>query len=672
MIHSSFNRRIALAALLFLSSLASGLAVDNSTLLPQEQAIATYMINNPDQGRPTMIFDPVIESVARAMAKDMAVRNYFGDVNPDGVAANSLLRQAGYQLPASWSTAPTTNNVSSIAAGYSTPAAAWGAWMNSPPHKTHLLAQNSFYAAETHYGVGYYYDATSTYQYYWVVVTAPPPPLGITTPAPAAEVTTPSIAVAGTTDPSTNAASVQFRVENANGVGAYQAAAGVANWSGTASGIVGGANVIRAQSLDASGNVIDETTCSFTYLLQGTLTVSVTGNGAVTPAYVGVTSQPVGEPITLKAAAAPGSIFAGWTGSIVSGSPSLTFPMSNGVGLQANFEPSPFPAFSGPYYGILLSGSGAQSGMVHIAVTSTGLFTGLIQYEGGNWSFHGKLDASGNASITVPRRGKTPLSITFQVVLNPGDNQVTGDFSDGATTFSFTGNVSTYNRNTNAAPQAGRYTLDLSPDLSLTGSSAPQGSGYATIVIRPDGGATVAGCLADGTPYSTTGHVANDATLALYWHSAAGTTLNGLLTFLSTNVSDLDGTLTWSKSPKLANSFLPPTFTAQLPCTGSLYTRPATGPGSEIAGFGGGNIAQPIAVPVIVSQTGRVSMATPGLPDVTLAISSVSGVVTGSFVPPGARVPCVVRGVVIQKQQAAFGYFHGVNQSGYFSLTPGS
>jgi len=678
LISSLFGRRTALAVICLLGSLGTGLADDNSTLLPQEQVIANYMVNDPNQGRPTMIFDPLIEGVARARAKDMAVRNYFSHVNPDGVAANYLLRKAGYELPSWWTTDPSVNYVESIAAGYASPATTWTAWMNSPPHKVHILGQNSFFASETHYGVGYYYDPSSTYQYYWVIITAPPQPLEIMTPAPASKVLTPSITVAGTSDPGAAAASVQFRVENSNGVGAYQVATGVTNWSGTATALVGGSNVIRAQSLDGSGNVIDEKTCAITYFVQGTLTVGVSGSGVVTSSsYVGVTTQTVGNSITLKAAPAAGSIFTGWTGSVVSGSTSLKFTMQDGLNLQANFEPNPFPAVSGGYYGIVTTGSGGQSGLMQIAVSGNGLFTGRVNIDGRTWGFSGHLDPTGFATVTIPRNGEAPLVITVQVDLTGGSGDVTGTVSDGTTSFDFTSVESAYNPKTNSAPQAGRYTVVLAPDVNDTSASTPQGSGYAVVVVGANGTATVTGCLADGTPYSTSGHVADNGTLALFW-SAGGTTVNGLLTFEATNVSDVDGTITWTRAPKATSVLYPAGFTTQLPCVGSRFTRPVAGlqsmdaaPGPASADFGGGNIPA-IQVPVTVSQADRVTMVTPGLPSVNLSISTVSGVVMGSFVPPGGNGSRAVRGVVIQKQQSAFGYFNAVSQVGYFSLAPGA
>lgn len=676
MIHLSIRRRLALiAAFLFLSSFASAFAV---TLLPQEQAIGDDMISNPGQGRPYMVLDPIIEAVAEASAKDMAVRNYFSETTPDGVSANYLLRQAGYQLPASWGTDPTANYVESIAAGSSSASAIWTAWMNSPPHKTHLLAENSFFAAETHYGVGYYYDPNSTYQYYWVVITAPPQPIAITTPAPPAKVTTSGVNVAGTTDSSPAPASVQFRVENASGAGAYQTATGIAKWSGTVSGLAPGPNVIRAESLDASGNVLAQTTCSLTYILQGTLTVGVSGSGSVTSALAGVTSQAVGQPLKVKASPANGYVFSGWTGSIVSGSASLAFTMQNGLNLTANFVPNPFPAVSGAYYGILTTGSGAQSGLLRLSLSGGGLFTGRIQLPGDSFSFTGAFDSDGSATVALPGGAE----LTLQVNLTGGSGGITGALSDGGDSYSFTLGESAYNSTANAAPQAGRYTLVLAPNPATTGSSAPQGNGYAAMVVRADGAATVAGRLADGTPYSATGHLTNNGTLAIYCvpsGAPGGSSVTGLLTFRSTTASDVDGTLAWTQGPDPRDLFYPGGFSTALPSLGSIYVRPsaalqpmASAQGTVTAGLAGGNLPQPLNVPITFSDANNAVMATPGSPDLKLKINPVSGAISGSFVLPDGKVTRGVRGVVFQKQNSGFGYFRGIDQYGSFSLVPAS
>lgn len=149
-------------------------AVADYVLSPQEAAIAGFMVNDPDQQRPAMQLDPILSAVARERAQDMADRDYFSHTNPDGFAANYLVWQAGYELPAFWGHGAADNFIESIAAGYAAPEDTWVDWMNSPPHRTHILALDPFYQNQTSYGVGYAYSAHSTYHHYWVIITAPP------------------------------------------------------------------------------------------------------------------------------------------------------------------------------------------------------------------------------------------------------------------------------------------------------------------------------------------------------------------------------------------------------------------------------------------------------------------------------------------------------------------
>jgi hypothetical protein len=506
--------------------------------------------------------------------------------------------------------------------------------------------------------------------------------LAISSPAVSTTVTTGTVDVAGSTDPSTNAASVQYRLENGEGGGIYQTATGVTSWSGAATGVTSGTNLLRAQSLDGSGNVIAEATRIFNYIDNGTLSVTVSGSGSVTAGYSGVTSQLVGKNITLKATSVAPFIFAGWTGSIVSGSASITFPMQNSVNLQANFVPNPFGPVTGAYAGLLTTGSGAQGGLVQLTVTASGIFTGRVQLQGVAFAFAGRLDANGAATVTIPRAGKAPWTLGVQASFATGSDTITGTLSDGTDNYGFTVSQSTFNVVKNIAPQAGRYTLVLGPDPAITGTCTPQGCGYATVYVAGNGAATLVGRMADGSPYFASGRVGNDGTLAIYCvpsGAPAGSSLNGLLTFTTSDVSDVQGTLAWTKGPRATDVCYPAGFAAQLPAVGSRFVRPVAGlqamdvsPGVASADFGDGDMAQPISVPVLVSPASTVTMVTRGLPDVYLGINPVTGLVLGSFVPPGGKVARAVSGVVLQKQKSAYGYFRGADQCGYFSLSPSS
>ena len=164
--------RLFIALLFVAGSIRDAMAA--YALSAEEQAVANLMINDPQQHRSGMVLDPILARVARERAQDLAARNYFSHVNPDGYGPNYLVQQAGYTLPAWWGSSPTANYIESIAAGHTSPAAVYTGWMNSPPHRTHILALDPFYTNQTSYGVGYAYIASGNYHHYWVIITAPP------------------------------------------------------------------------------------------------------------------------------------------------------------------------------------------------------------------------------------------------------------------------------------------------------------------------------------------------------------------------------------------------------------------------------------------------------------------------------------------------------------------
>ena len=145
-------------------------------LSAEAQAIADLATGHPDQGRPTMICDPILAQVAYERALDMGQRAYFSHTNPDGHGPNYLVEQAGYTLPDWYGQALDANNIESIAAGYGTPDAAWTGWLNSSGHRAHVLAESSFWQQQTHYGIGHAYVPGSPYGHYWVFLSAPPQP----------------------------------------------------------------------------------------------------------------------------------------------------------------------------------------------------------------------------------------------------------------------------------------------------------------------------------------------------------------------------------------------------------------------------------------------------------------------------------------------------------------
>ena len=168
--------KMPILAVLSAALLTGGGASRATELSADEQQLAAHLTGDRGQRRnsPRMRLDPILTAVARARAEDMAVRRYFAHVNPDGLGPNALVRAAGYALPSSWGGGRSQNTIESIGAGYATAEQAWEGWMNSPSHRTHLLASSSFYRDQVNFGIGSYSDPSSPFRRYWVIITAPP------------------------------------------------------------------------------------------------------------------------------------------------------------------------------------------------------------------------------------------------------------------------------------------------------------------------------------------------------------------------------------------------------------------------------------------------------------------------------------------------------------------
>jgi uncharacterized protein YkwD len=145
------------------------------TLSGEETAVLAKMASSLEQRRPSLTCDPILAAVARGRAQDMAARDYFSHVTPEGKGPNTLVMEAGYVLPEWYNHDRDANNLESIAGGFATPTEVWNAWMESRGHRTHLLALDSFYTDQVKVGIGYATVPGSQFEHYWVVITAPDP-----------------------------------------------------------------------------------------------------------------------------------------------------------------------------------------------------------------------------------------------------------------------------------------------------------------------------------------------------------------------------------------------------------------------------------------------------------------------------------------------------------------
>ena len=124
---------------------------------PEELAAEVVRLVNVERSKeglsPLGTFDSLTQA-AQIRAPEVGV--LFSHDRPDGTSCFTALDQTGAKKGAyTWG--------ENIAAGNATAAETVAQWMNSPGHRANIL--NPKY---THIGVGYCYDATSTYRHNWV------------------------------------------------------------------------------------------------------------------------------------------------------------------------------------------------------------------------------------------------------------------------------------------------------------------------------------------------------------------------------------------------------------------------------------------------------------------------------------------------------------------------
>jgi uncharacterized protein YkwD len=119
----------------------------------------------------------VLMRVAEQKALDMARRDYFAHVTPEGRGINVQLHEAGYPLPERWRDEPHENNFESLAAGLPSGRQAIRALIVDEgvpglQHRKHLLGLTRFYAGCTDVGIAFVRARGTVFKSYCVIIIA--------------------------------------------------------------------------------------------------------------------------------------------------------------------------------------------------------------------------------------------------------------------------------------------------------------------------------------------------------------------------------------------------------------------------------------------------------------------------------------------------------------------
>jgi hypothetical protein len=313
---------------------------------------------------------------------------------------------------------------------------------------------------------------------------------------------------------------------------------------------------------------------------------------------------------------------------------------------------------------------------VKVTVASTGAVSGRLLLGGASYAFTGQLNANGDATITIPRTGRAPLTVTLNLDTNTITDRIAGTLTDGTISATFDADRA-WQAGSAPSAFAGRYTLALPASGSF---ATPEGAGWAVLVVSTKGIGTLAGKLADGAAIAASATVSGDGEMPIFraLYSSLGS-ISGSLQFRVTSDSDLDGSFYWHKPERPTATRYRAAFSAENLLVGCRYAAPASGQrvismsadaGNAVVSLAGGDLASGLTQSVTVTSANGVKAIAPVARGFTAAIKSANGCFSGTFTDPAANVARRFEGIFLQKQNAGFGFFLGAELSGMVEFEP--
>lgn len=414
-------------------------------------------------------------------------------------------------------------------------------------------------------------------------------------------------------------------------------------------------------------------------VLQATfvpVTFATSGTGTLSPNLATSTGLIVGKTYAVSAMPGAGQIFIGWSGAVTSTLAKISVLVTPGMSLQANFIPNPYLPVVGTYNGLFHEGDAVRpnsAGSFIAAVTSSGAYSGSVQLGTNKLSFSGKLDLSLQGTSMLTLKG-TNLTLHFQFGTGDQADQVFGSVSSDTWGSGLVGDRAVFTSvKGHTAPTAGAYTVifpgqDGNPGL-------PGGDGFGTIHITTAGVATFTGTLADGTTITRSAPISKNGEWPLYipLYSGQGCIMSWL-TFTNEAADDLTGAVSWIKPANTNAAYYPAGFAYDFDAAGSIYHAPAS-PTVHILSvtnasveFAGGNLAADFTNSIVIANYSKVSNLSSN--KLSLTFSLTAGTFSGTVVDPGSGTVKAFSGAVFQKQNVAFGFLKGTNQTSQVFITP--
>jgi hypothetical protein len=404
------------------------------------------------------------------------------------------------------------------------------------------------------------------------------------------------------------------------------------------------------------------------------LALSQEGQGTISPLMS--SAVVAGRTYTLTAKPAAGQEFAGWTGSIVSDSPKITFAANSDIVLHAKFVPSPFLPIMGSYNGLFNEDSQVNqnsSGAFSVTVSAHGNYSGKLQLGANKLSFTGKLNLQCTATNLINRKLAAPLTVHLRVGTNAEVDHIFGELIDSAWVATMIGDRARFSAITNPSPFAGSYTMII-PGQSGD-ASKPAGHGYGTIKVATSGIGVFAGLLADGTKVTQSRALSKNGVWPFYASLYVGQgSLLSWMTFANHASDDLTGAMSWIKLPVVTARYYPGGFTTEVMASGSTYVKPVSADDliinvpNGVVDFSGGNLNADFSNNIALGASSKVTNVSSN--KLTMAFTTGTGLYKGTVVDPATGITLPFAGAVFQKTDLGYGSLMGASQSSSVVVGP--
>ncbi len=332
---------------------------------------------------------------------------------------------------------------------------------------------------------------------------------------------------------------------------------------------------------------------------------------------------------------------------------------------------------TGTHHGLFAPSDGPRqqtnSGAISFTITSSGGLSGRLVIGANAPLLSGRFDAVTGAVTDVIHRQGGLSTLTAFLQLDFVGRTISGYVTDGNFVAPVTANLDVFSLQQPAVNYEGRYTLII-PGVNDP-TVGPVGTSYGTVQVGPLGHILFAGAMADGTTVSQASVVAQDGSWPFYVPMYGGHgSLWGWIYFAngainSANVSWINGT----NSVK-ADLYREGFTNNAISVISSAYnprSKPLLALTYGQVTLQGDQGTFTITDQIALAQNNSISA--PGNPNkLVLAVSQTTpGVISGSFANPSNPGQTLkIRGVLLQNQNEAVGYFLGPNQGGTFVLTP--